>query len=77
MGSQGNTTEGEQVMGRITKAGQSTTGAPRALRVESVEDGMQFVVIGSDGKKQHAAVVLSQRDAVELAKSILAQANSK
>lgn len=63
-------------MSGISKPGHSSTGSPRGLGVERDDGAFRFVVIGADGKKQHASTIVSEDDAVAIAKYILAQANS-
>ncbi|AJD82502.1 hypothetical protein SHEEN_84 [Mycobacterium phage Sheen] len=54
------------------RTGKSSTGTPHGLLVERENDGeLRFTVVGHDGKKRHAAVILSKGEVVSLTDAIL------
>lgn len=53
--------------------GVSSTGSPHGLVVETADNGtVRFTITGHDGKKRHASVVLSNRDAQTLLDAVAA-----
>lgn len=53
--------------------GVSSTGSPHGLVVETADNGtVRFTITGHDGKKRHAAVTLSNRDAQTLLDAVAA-----
>lgn len=55
------------------RTGVSSTGSAHGLLVETADDGtVRFTVTGHDGKKRHAAVTLSNAEAMTLLDSVAA-----
>ncbi|AGK87561.1 hypothetical protein M045_gp82 [Mycobacterium phage HINdeR] len=53
------------------RTGESSTGTPHGLLVERESDGrVRFTVVGHDGKKRHAAVILSKGETSTLIESL-------
>lgn len=42
----------------VQRTGESSTGTPHGLLIEDDKDGIRFTVVGADGQKRHAAVIL-------------------
>jgi len=60
------------------RTGVSSTGTPHGLLIESENsDAIRFTVVGHDGKKRHAAVILSDRDIAGLLDTLTAELASR
>jgi hypothetical protein len=55
------------------RTGQSSTGTPHGLLIEhETSTSVRFTVVGHDGKKRHAAVILSNADIAGLIETLTA-----
>jgi hypothetical protein len=55
----------------VQRTGVSSTGTPHGLLIErEPSGGVRFTVVGHDGKKRHAAVILSDLDVLGLVATI-------
>jgi hypothetical protein len=55
------------------RTGASSTGTPHGLLLERESDSqVRFTVVGHDGKKRHAAVILSNVEATQLLEALSA-----
>lgn len=54
------------------RTGTSSTGTPHGLLIEHETDSsVRFTVVGHDGKKRHAAVILSTTDVAGLIETLI------
>ena len=62
----------------VQRTGESSTGTPHGLLVEDEDGGsVRFTVLGADGRKRHAAVILPDLAALTVFEALAAHVGGR